>query len=332
MRILVFVFAFFQTLAKANDSPDAVIDTLFHQNTHNLPQTLSQFSFLFNSTSIASVSQNSSILILSFASANIMSYALPALFINHLYAFHQNCSFRFLHEGNSGDYFPQDRRWNKIAAILDALENDWGKDYPVLVSHDADLIFTDFTFDLHELLAQHPHAHVLLSSDTFDLANSGFILLRNTKWSYQFFLTWYSARYAHSSDQQALTALIDQMKTSKSFQKRFLILPKGPPFFSSLFINLTPLSRREDQFSPPRRAHLPAPPLPCPAPHGIRGPDSTINLSHCHQDPLAVLFQCISAFAFPCSSSASESSSNPSQRLGDYWRGHRETAKGSPPR
>jgi hypothetical protein len=246
MRVCwLLVVSFLQILSgtsatRVKEPSDELVDALFLQDSQSPTQVLSQH--FPSSLSLGPNQQigNSSILILSFASENIMSYALPALFVNHLYAFHRNHSFHFLHEGNNGDSFPQDRRWNKIAAIINAIESDWGRDYPVLVSHDADLIFTDFTFDLHQLLAEHPHAQVILSSDAFDLANSGFILLRNTKWSYQFFLTWYSARFAHPSDQQALNALIQQMKSSKSFQKKFLILPKG--LFSSPLLSACTLS------------------------------------------------------------------------------------------
>lgn len=171
--------------------------------------------------------QLSSVLVMSFASDNIMDYAYPGLFVNSIFSFYRNYTFKFLHERNGGDYFPQDRRWNKIAAIVDAIENGWGKKFSIFVTHDADLIFTDFNFDIELFMAQYPKAHIIMSADAFDLANSGFILVRNTKWSYEFFLTWYSARYAHECDQHSLNDLIRRLKTSKGFQKKLLILPKG---------------------------------------------------------------------------------------------------------
>jgi hypothetical protein len=174
-----------------------------------------------------------SVVILCFASQDIMGYAFPALVTNYLYAFAHQYTFKFLHERNGGDYFPEDRRWNKIGAVIDAIESQgWGRqNYSVIVTHDADLIFTDFSFDVESILAQYPKAHVLISADAFDIANSGFIIIRNTKWSYQFFLTWYSARYAHECDQHALNDIIEQMKHSKAFFSKFKILPKGdtPP-------------------------------------------------------------------------------------------------------
>jgi hypothetical protein len=79
---------------------------------------------------------------------------------------------------------------------------------------------------------KYQHAHIIMSADVFDTVNSGFIIVRNTKYAYSFISTWYSTRFAYQCDQHAFNALYDKLKLTNRHHK-IMVLPRG----KFLFIN-----------------------------------------------------------------------------------------------
>jgi hypothetical protein len=43
-----------------------------------------------------------------------------------------------------------------------------------------DLVLLDLSMRVEQVAAQYPHAHLILSADVSSLANSGFLIMRNT--------------------------------------------------------------------------------------------------------------------------------------------------------
>eukprot|EP01034_Spumella_vulgaris_P034347 gene34346-42360_t len=59
---------------------------------------------------------------------------------------------------------------------------------------DADLIILDLSLRIEQIAMRHPHAHILMSSDVSTLANTGFIIVRNSNWSRQFLRDWIACK------------------------------------------------------------------------------------------------------------------------------------------
>jgi hypothetical protein len=204
-----------------------------------LVSCLRNHSFLYsppNFPSKPSSSSSPSILFIIFASQNIYHYVAFTLLINSQFiSSHPNYDLIFLTDQPQGDnnknqshydYFPQDRRWNKIGGVIDALDpqTGWGRHADYLVAIDADLIILDdqsLNFPL--LFSTYPKSNLLLSADTSDIANTGFMIIKNTKWSYSFFQTWYASRHSFDCDQHAFNDLYSQLmnanKNSNSKKK-----------------------------------------------------------------------------------------------------------------
>jgi hypothetical protein len=178
------------------------------------------------SLSSSSSSSSPSILFLVFASHHIYHYAALTLLINSQYLVSHHYDLVFLTDSESDnnsryDYFPQDRRWNKIGGVIDALDpqDGWGRHVDYLIAIDADLIILDdHNFNLPNLLSitSNSYSHLLLSADTSDIANTGFMIIKNSKWSYSFFQTWYASRYSFDCDQHAFNDLYSKLKQTKA--------------------------------------------------------------------------------------------------------------------
>jgi hypothetical protein len=167
----------------------------------------------------------------SFFSSHVLSYAGPAVFVNVAYSMYRGYNTKLLTEEN-GDFCPDDRRWNKILAILDGFDGSnksggWAKDSKYLVVHDIDLIMTNFdSLDIEQIMEQHPKAHLILSADVFDVANTGFIIARNSRFTIDFIQTWYASRDVYPVDQHAFNQIYNAIKVKKS-GKKIVILPRG---------------------------------------------------------------------------------------------------------
>lgn len=173
---------------------------------------------------------------------HVESYAAVAAYINTVYATYRGYNVKLL-TSLQYDYFPTDRRWNKIASILDGLHttstsssslasstkrhSGWSKESDILVAMDADLIITEFDqMDIKKVADLYKKAHVIMSADAYDTANSGFIIVRNTKYAFEFISTWYASRFSFDCDQHAFNSLYGKLKDSNRHQ-RIKILPRG---------------------------------------------------------------------------------------------------------
>eukprot|EP01041_Mallomonas_annulata_P003385 gene3385-6715_t len=107
----------------------------------------------------------------------------------------------------------------KIVPIVEALENV-AEDVDYLVWMDADVIILDLNMRIEQIAARYPKAHLLLSADVSAIANSGVIIIRNTKWSINFLREWLSVGYNS-------TQLTDQMGFDIVYRRRLTKGEKG---------------------------------------------------------------------------------------------------------
>jgi hypothetical protein len=207
--------------------PNQLIDcVLVNDSSHHFP---SHQQFLPHLTSQQKqITLSSQFIFIVFASENINHYASLTLLLNSHFITQHNYQLIFLNESNGGDYYPQDRRWNKIAAVIEALDpsssHGWGlQPSQYLIAMDADLIILDPSFNLPDIVSSaSSQTHLILSADSSDIANTGFMIIKATPWSYSFFLTWYESRFSFDCDQHAFNDLYSQFSKKK---KRILILP-----------------------------------------------------------------------------------------------------------
>lgn len=168
----------------------------------------------------------SHIQLISFASKDILSYASLTYLINSFYATRRGYSIALLDEVAS-DYFPEDRRWNKIGAVVEALDPEKGdsKDFEYIVALDADLVILEMSLDIAQIAMQHPTAHLILSSDTSDTGNTGFMIVKKSKWAFNFFKIWWESRFSYECDQHAFNDLYSSLRGPKMSHRRVAILP-----------------------------------------------------------------------------------------------------------
>jgi hypothetical protein len=62
------------------------------------------------------------------------------------------------------------------------------------VSFVVDVLILDFKIRIESICAKTPTAHILMSRDASALANSGFIIIRNSWWALQFLKDWLNER------------------------------------------------------------------------------------------------------------------------------------------
>lgn len=171
-----------------------------------------------------------------FVSPEIYSYALRNALFNQFYFSSRSISTntsstgtgtgvipsRCLSPHTGDDYFPDDRRWNKIRAIPMALRG-WANAYEYLVFIDADLIINNWKFDVHSIILEHGgnDTDLILASDEIDMANTGFMVVRNSAWSVSFFDRWWSLKGSpHTScDQHVLNLMLQQLVIDGDSQK-----------------------------------------------------------------------------------------------------------------
>ena len=177
-------------------------------------------------------SSSTSVIYATFVSAEIYSYALRNALFNQFYFFSSPSSTsaggkgitpsRCLSPLTGDDYFPDDRRWNKIRAIPMALRG-WANAYEYLVFIDADLIINNWNFDVHSIILEYGGngTDLILASDEIDMANTGFMVVRNSAWSVSFFDRWWSLKGSpHTScDQHVLNLLLQQLAIDGDSQK-----------------------------------------------------------------------------------------------------------------
>jgi hypothetical protein len=157
----------------------------------------------------------SRVAVTTYVTENILEYASYSLFINALHTSHNNYTFRILTNKNSPNYEVNDPRWNKVKIINVAMEENigWASDSEYVVWLDADLAILDIGMDFAAIGDKYPNHDVFLSKDINNgggIANTGFVMVRNTKWAMKFLDEWFNyGNRARMSDQIALLLLYE---------------------------------------------------------------------------------------------------------------------------
>jgi hypothetical protein len=156
-------------------------------------------------------------------SPEVYSYAASSMLFNSMFCEYRQYPLRILSKETGDDYYPQDRRWNKVLATVNAL-NGWASQSSVLVFIDVDLLILDRDFSVESLLSLNPTAHIILAKDEIDVANTGFLIVRNTPWSIMFMQKWWDSRYLPNTncDQHVLNELI---RSSHDVQSKVAVVP-----------------------------------------------------------------------------------------------------------
>jgi hypothetical protein len=150
---------------------------------------------------------NRKVAVAMFASNKTMSYAPFTALIDSYYCDSKNYDFKLFTDSNT-PFSHTDKRWNKIGIVVDAFSTSgWGKDLEYLVVIDADLIITDLSLDIESIASSYPNAHLLMSRDAADIANSGFLIVKYSDWVVNFFSLWWKKRSTSSTDQFAFNEL-----------------------------------------------------------------------------------------------------------------------------
>ena len=191
----------------------------------------------------------SQISIYTYVSDNIVQYSAYSTAINMAYAEHNRYDYHIIGRNRSTDPYKNspDHRWNKVHIILEALkmESDTTtssssfKDFldnteevndeseyreenegvtivteRYIVWLDADLIIMDMGLRIEEIAREYPEADLIMSRDTAKaefVSNSGFMIVRKSPWSVDFFTKWWTSYdRARCCDQNAFTWLYDK--------------------------------------------------------------------------------------------------------------------------
>ncbi len=146
---------------------------------------------------------NSKITLLTYATANIHSYAKYSSSINKMYAIMHKYSFLTFSPATGSEHDKMDQRWNRVKILLDLLSADpHGSEYFVWM--DADLIVADFSLRLEDVILQHSSADVIISSEFHaetGVANTGCFIVRNSQWSRDFLQRWWNSERSYAHDQ-----------------------------------------------------------------------------------------------------------------------------------
>ena len=190
------------------------------------------------------------ILFVTFMSKEIVQYSSLYLFYNKYYFDTYGYNLMVLDELSGNDYFPSDRRWNKIQALRNGIDS-WGKNYKYIVYIDADIIFPNPLIDIADHItaayAENPDIHVIMSEDLLDFGNSGVIIVENHPWSVGFLSRWVELKDSQNTfcDQHVLNRLSLELEKNNSLQHvQLLPFPKINsefPAIQTLSTNSTPL-------------------------------------------------------------------------------------------
>jgi hypothetical protein len=172
-----------------------------------------------NSKKLKDVEVSKDILVVTYISNHILSYASNFAFYNLFQLRSHHFPFLIFDDENSIDYYPKDRRWNKIKLLHDGLDS-WGKHYGCILYLDADILLDKYFGTLHTLVLRpinkFSDIDVILSEDLLDYGNSGVLILKNTDWTRSFLQRWWDLREAKNvfCDQHALNFLSLQLADS----------------------------------------------------------------------------------------------------------------------
>lgn len=143
-------------------------------------------------------------------SPQIYSYAANAALHNQVMLRHGGHICRILSHMSNDDYYPSDRRWNKVLAAERALRT-WAVKSSYLVLFDADLFILNPQFSIASTVASYPDAMLIFGLDEIDIANTGMMIIRNDPWSSAFLQRWWDNHNSDGAecDQHVLNKLIE---------------------------------------------------------------------------------------------------------------------------
>jgi hypothetical protein len=177
----------------------------------------------FGSCVAQSDERKSNVAIAMFASDKTMNYSPYTILINSYYCSLKKYNFKLFLDVDTPFSF-SDKRWNKIGIVVDAFREDgWGRNLDYLVVIDADLIVTDFSLDIGSVVSNSPMAHLIMSRDAADIANSGFLIVKNSEWALRFFSMWWAQRSLSTTDQSAFNDLFQRLNAPAEIA----LLPPG---------------------------------------------------------------------------------------------------------
>jgi tetratricopeptide (TPR) repeat protein len=161
---------------------------------------------------------------------SIVPYAAYAVAINTVFALSRNYSIEIHNEDDERDIntFDPDSRWNKIKFLIDLLEKGESKQTEWFIWLDADLAVVDFPLlKIDEMIHHFADVDIFMSKDkntTSFIANSGFILVRNSEWSLAFLRLWWNTYDRKTCcDQNALTWLYQKRIPVDVTEKMFFL-------------------------------------------------------------------------------------------------------------
>jgi tetratricopeptide (TPR) repeat protein len=208
------------------------------------PEELDKCSYSFDHDSALlshSPRHQYKIAIVSYSTPNILNYSAYTHAINTLYSQHNGYYFRQLNQTN-GQFDSEDERWNKIMILRSSLLT-WARAFDYLIWIDADAIVLNFQFHFDDLIAQHPSADLIASSENHELLisnlfscggsankiNTGLIIVKNTQWSLDFLLSyWNHSDRRTYHDQTVFDFLYTEMERASSstdITSHIVILP-----------------------------------------------------------------------------------------------------------
>jgi tetratricopeptide (TPR) repeat protein len=165
--------------------------------------------------------------IVSYGTENILNYAAYAFAVDLAYAEHNGYNFQ-LADPKISNYEPADARWNKVKIVEHAL-NTWAKDADFLVWLDADLIILDMDMKLETIVANNPEAHLWFSAEhanSHNLVNSGFMIVRNSKFVKWFLNEWWNfGDREFLADQDQFDHVYAHYKEEKRLDLKVAVLP-----------------------------------------------------------------------------------------------------------
>lgn len=172
---------------------------------------------------------DNSIVYAMFASPEVYSYAAHATLVNGAFFEYHGYASRLLSAETGDDFYPKDRRWNKVKAVVRALQGDiegsngdgWASNTKAIVSIDTDLFILDWGLDVEQILDTYPEADLILSADALDIGNTGFLIVRNTPWAISFFQEWWDSRFMKHTfcDQHVLNKLYAALRRKEEEHK-----------------------------------------------------------------------------------------------------------------
>ena len=115
-----------------------------------------------------------------FADDAIKKYATLTETINRKYASENKCDFRIQKRSVFKNRHPA---WERVPLILSLLKN---KKYKYVIYIDADAYFRT-NADLKYIIDSYKSYDIIFSGDLSQLINTGFMIIKNTKFSHKFF-------------------------------------------------------------------------------------------------------------------------------------------------